>query len=335
MNSFYLVQKGRPALALAPMEGVTDFPMRTLLTERGGFSFCVAEFLRISQEIPPAHVFYDHVPELKNKARTFAGTPVQIQLLGGDEERMARSALRACEEGAEAIDLNFGCPAKTVNKNDGGAAILRCPSRIQGIVSAVRKAVPAHIPVSAKLRLGWESVEEIYATAEQAVLGGASWLTIHARTRMQGYAPPVYWKYIGEIRRRYDIPVVANGDIWTLEDFQRCRDETECEHFMIGRGALADPTLPHAIARELGIPVISQTRVLSFDQTPEDWRRLLGRFAEICEGTGTPDRILGRMKQWVRMAHNRSPLPWFDQFKRCQPNTEIPRVLGLLDSYCR
>src|SRR6478609_5011361 len=105
----------QPALVLAPMEGVTDAPMRALLTEQGGFSFCVSEFLRVTQDLLPAHVFYRHVPELNSGCRTPSGTPIQIQLLGGNEEAMATNAQRACDLGARAIDINFGCPSPTVN----------------------------------------------------------------------------------------------------------------------------------------------------------------------------------------------------------------------------
>src|SRR4051812_19939854 len=113
------IEPGRPAVVLAPMEGVTDAPMRALLCERGGFSHCVSEFLRISQEVPPSRVYLDHVPELARGCATADGTPVQIQLLGGNAGRLAEAAVRAWRLGAGAIDLNFGCPAPTVNRNDG------------------------------------------------------------------------------------------------------------------------------------------------------------------------------------------------------------------------
>lgn len=115
-TSLRWISKDRPALVLAPMEGVTDAPMRALLSERGGFSYCVSEFLRISQDVLPPKVYFEHIPELKTGCKTVSGTPIQVQLLGGNEELMALSAARACELGAKAIDLNFGCPAPTVNR---------------------------------------------------------------------------------------------------------------------------------------------------------------------------------------------------------------------------
>lgn len=333
----------KPALVLAPMEGVTDACMRALLTERGGFSFCVSEFLRISQNLLPPRTYIEHVPELKTACRTSSGIPIQIQLLGGNEELLALSALRAVELGAGAIDLNFGCPAPTVNRHDGGASLLRYPRRIESIVAAVRKAVPAQIPVSAKLRLGWESMTDVYDNAQAAAQGGASWLTIHARTKFQGYAPPAYWKYIGEVRQQVGIPVVANGDIWTREDYLKCRDETGCIHFMIGRGALADPGLPHAIAQHLGILSIPRVQDLPLQGSvprvpiwtePEAWSDILLRFSEVSAPTARDSQYTARrIKQWIGFANMRKSQPWMIDLKRTSSLEEIFRLLGDYRSY--
>ena len=317
------------------MEGVTDAPVRALLSERGGFTHCVSEFLRVSQNVPPPRIYREHVPELNFGCVTPGGTPVGVQLLGGDPERLARSAALAIELGATAIDLNFGCPAPTVNRHDGGATLLKYPERIRGIVAAVRAAVPAPYPVSAKLRLGWEDISDIHRNAEMAAEGGASWLTIHARTRMQGYAPPVYWKPIGEIRARLNLPVVANGDIWTFEDFLRCREMTECAHYMIGRSALADPALPLRIARELGLsaPVGNE----DFHECPARpsaaWLGLFFRYQEICRENGRdnkPGFLLARIKQWLNLARRGRALPWWDDIKRCRTAEELFATLESL-----
>lgn len=313
-----------PALVLAPMEGVTDASMRALMTERGGFAFCVSEFLRISQDVLPPRVYFDHVPEYSSGCRTPSGVPVQIQLLGGNEEKMSLSARRAWELGAGAIDINFGCPSPLVNRNDGGASLLRYPDRIRTIVSEVRKAVPAEVPVSAKLRLGWESMEDIYVNAEQAALGGASWLTIHARTKVQGYTPPAHWKYIGEIRRHLGIPIVANGDIWTRADFLKCREITGCQHFMLGRGALADPSLVLTLAAELGISLGFDPSYFHFDQQPRSWMPILRRFAEISEPVSKESQYtVRRIKQWLKMAHLKHHLSFFDEIKKANSLEEI------------
>lgn len=325
-----MLTPGTPALILAPMEGVTDAPMRTLLTEHGGFTFCVSEFLRISQDVPPARVFRTHVPELNRAGcSTPAGTPVQIQLLGGNAERLALSAQVAVTAGALGIDLNFGCPAPTVNRHDGGATLLKCPDRIETIIRAVRAAVPAGIPVSAKFRLGWDSHDPIHEIAGIAEAAGVSWITIHGRTKVQGYAPPAYWGPIAEVRKRAGVPVVANGDIWTVEDFKRCRDETGCEHFMIGRGAVADPFLASKIAEEMGNPSCGPGSNFTIDEK-RDWIPLLERFTELCEPyASNPSYTLRRIKQWLRMSHVRKPLEWIEPVKRAQ---SLPEVFEFLNA---
>src|SRR6185436_10216414 len=132
--------------------------------------------------------------------RTSSGVPVFVQILGGAPQAMAAAALTAVELGAPGIDLNFGCPAKRVNNHDGGASILRCPQRAEHITRAVRDAVPSSIPVTAKIRLGWADSDSVVEIAQRAEAGGAVWLTIHARTKMQMYAPPVDYMAIGRAR---------------------------------------------------------------------------------------------------------------------------------------
>lgn len=323
-----------PAIVLAPMEGVTDAPMRSLLTEQGGFSYCVSEFLRVAQEVPPAKVYQKHIPELDYQWQTLAKTPVQIQLLGGDPERLSRAALLACELGASGIDLNFGCPAPTVNRSDGGATLLKYPQRIRAIVKCVRDHVPAHIPVSAKLRLGWDDSQSIFENAQMVVEGGADWMTIHARTRFQGYAPPVDWMRIGEVKKMVPIPVVANGDIWTFEDFLRCRDLTECEHFMLGRGAVVNPYLARRIAKELQINTASSDDNENEKNIP--WKNLINRFVEIALAGGqtgvlkSPLVLCGRLKQWGKMASMRSEITWYDEIKRLENLDEIRATINRL-----
>ncbi len=306
------------ALVLAPMDGVTDASMRTLQGASGAFTYAVTEFLRVSQEALPAKVFRREVPELANGCRTPAGMPVQVQILGGDPLLMARSAATACACGAMGIDVNFGCPAPTVNRHDGGASLLQHPTRLRDIVAAVRDAVPPHMPVSAKLRLGWDHIDAIHENAAMVEQAGASWITIHARTRTQGYQPPVYWKPIGLVRQSLGIPVVANGDIWSLDDFKKCQEQTGCRHFMIGRGALANPLLPYQIASELGI---GRTR----PGIPTDWIGLLRAYVECILTTPlncTPRPLL-RLKQWAKIAHQFGDFPRFEVLKTVESVDEF------------
>ena len=314
-----------PALILAPMQGMTDAPMRAFLSEQGGWTFAVAEFLRVSSHAPAPEIFRRHVPELKAGGRTGAGLPVQVQLLGGEAELMAQAAAHAVEAGAQAVDINFGCPAKTVNRHDGGATLLKYPARIKEIVSAVRAAVPTDLPVSAKIRLGWDSTDLLLEIADMAAAGGASWLTIHGRTRAQGYAPPAYWNPIGEVQARLPIPVVANGDLWTVEDLRRCRAETGCRHFMLGRGAVADPTLARRCAVELGIAPASPGDA----ERVGDWGPPLRRLAcltERIEGRMSP-RIVCRWKQWLKLAEQHGGFTDFEAVKRAETMEDVLAAL--------
>lgn len=318
-----MLDPNKPALVLAPMEGITDAPMRALQGATGAFSYAVSEFLRVSNTVIPRKVFRRDIPELEMGARTVNGLPVQVQILGGDPELMARSALTAVAAGAAGIDINFGCPAPTVNRHDGGASLLRHPCRIREIVAAVREAVPSTIPVSAKLRLGWDSIENIDENAAMAAAGGASWLTIHGRTRLQGYKPPVFWAPMARIRRSLGLPVIANGDIWTFEDFLRCRDESECVHFMIGRGALANPPLAYQISRSLEISARAEP--------DETWGERFGRLV-VFMGPVAPAVSLMRLKQWMKLAHLHGNFPFFDELKVVQTLDEFLGRLVELES---
>ena len=201
------------------MEGVTDWVMRDLLTSIGGIDHCVTEFLRVTNQLHPFSVFEKNCPELKTGSKTRAGTPVFIQLLGGQPGPLAANAVRAAELGALGIDLNFGCPAKTVNRHDGGAILLKSSERIYSIVKAVRAAVPAEIPVTAKIRLGFDDPSACLENAKAIEEAGAAWLTVHCRTKTDGYKPPAFWEWISRIQEKTNIRLVTNGEIWTPTDF--------------------------------------------------------------------------------------------------------------------
>lgn len=326
------IARGTPALVLAPMDGVTDALMRALLTRRMPLSYCVTEFIRVSGLVPPDRVFKNDVPELGHGATTESGQPVQVQLLGGDPERLAESAVRAVSLGARGIDLNFGCPAPTVNKHDGGATLLKFPDRVEKIVSAVRSAVPSGLPVSAKLRLGWDDPKAIHINAERAARGGASWITIHGRTKMQGYTPPAYWRPIGEVRRNLDIPVVANGEIWSVDDLDRCREQSGCEHFMVGRGALAEPGLVRELAERLGLTV-TEEHVARCDGSATRWLPLLSELIDLSKAAGEQERrTLARVKQWLNYARHKGQVRWFDLVKRRESVSEVAQLISELAS---
>ena len=141
-------------ILLAPMEGLADDVLRGVLTAIGGYDWGICEFVRVSGSVLPARTWQRICPELRNGGRTAAGTPMRVQLLGSDPHFMAENARRLVTLNPAGIDLNFGCPAPTVNRHRGGAALLGEPELLHAIASAVRAAVPVDIPFTAKMRLG-------------------------------------------------------------------------------------------------------------------------------------------------------------------------------------
>ncbi|WP_305856096.1 tRNA dihydrouridine synthase [Balneatrix alpica] len=281
-------------LMLAPMEGLVDVILRDLLTRMGGVDTCVTEFIRVTDTLLPNRTYYRMCPELLQGARTAAGVPVWVQLLGSDPEALARNARRAAKLGAPVIDLNFGCPAKTVNRHCGGAALLVDPERIHRIVAAVRAAVPPQIPVTAKMRLGLQDRSLMFDNASAIESAGASLLTIHARTKVEGYRPPAYWEEIARIGERVQIPLVANGEVWTLEDYDRCRQQSGCVDVMLGRGLVSQPWLALQIrARQQGLPIPEPSLALLSPWLLAFWSRCLNHLSF--------NFALGRSKQWLKM----------------------------------
>ncbi len=245
-------------LILAPMDGLTDCYARELLTQIGGYDLCITEFLRVTDTLFPARVFYRRFPELKasptqihSQSHTKSGVPIFLQLLGSDPQAMAENAAKAVSLGAQGIDLNFGCPAKTVNRRNGGASLLKYPERINSIVSTVRQAVPDNIPVTAKMRLGYNDQSLAYDNALAVQNGGANWLTIHARTKDDAYRPPAFWHALAPIAEALDIPIIANGEIWSVEDYLLCKQASGCSSAMLGRGAMVSPDLAVQIKAHL------------------------------------------------------------------------------------
>jgi len=251
-------------------------------------------------------VFFGGGPERRNGGRTFAGVPVRAQLLGSDPVCLAENAACLAALGPDGIDLNFGCPAKVVNRHGGGAALLDEPELLHAIVAAVRRAVPAHLPVSAKMRLGVHDDSRAVECALAIAGGGATGLVVHARTKADGYRPPAYWDRIAHVREAVGIPVVANGEIWTVEDARRCLAESGCSAIMLGRGMVADPGLALAIRAELGWPACPADAGRAW----ADWNTLqplLHRYWQLIQLRVVPKHQAGRMKQWLNFLRRRHP----------------------------
>lgn len=280
-------------LFLAPMEGVVDWVMRDTLTRLGGIDQCVTEFLRVTDRLHPESVFYKNCPELKTGSRTRWGTPVFVQLLGGQAEPLALNAQRAVKLGALGVDLNFGCPAKTVNRHDGGASLLKSCDRVFTIVDTVRKAVPAHIPVTAKIRLGFDDPTKCIEIAQAVQEANADWITIHCRTKTDGYKPPAYWEWIPKIKEKTTLKIIANGEIWNVNDFKRCVEVTQCDDYMIGRGVMSNPFIFKQIKQSMAQETVMET-------TWANAKPLLAPFFDASTLHINDYFAVSRTKQWLK-----------------------------------
>ncbi len=302
-----------PKITLAPMEGVIDHLMRHMLTELGGIDLCVTEFIRIVDQKLPDRVFYRFCPELYNGAKTPSGTPVRIQLLGQEPHWLAENAVVATDLGSPGIDLNFGCPAKTVNKSRGGAILLKDPETLYAIAKEVRNAVPAHLPVTAKMRLGFDDNSLAIENAQALEAGGITEIAIHARTKLDGYKPPAYWEHIQLISENVDTPLIANGEIWNPEQAKLCQQRSGCTNLMLGRGALALPNLAAWIKGE---------------SLPLTWLQVLAVLVNYSKFEIEGDKGLyysNRVKQWMvylKMAYPEAD-PFFRQIRTIKKTPDM------------
>ena len=306
------------------MEGVIDALTRDLLTRQAGFDWTVTEFVRVVDACLPPRVFYKHCPELAQPpVATPSGIPVHLQLLGSDPSALAANARQTLHLGAVSVDLNFGCPAKLVNRHDGGAALLRQPERVYQAVKAAADALDGEIPVTAKIRLGFSNRRLAVACAQAAEAGGAAHLVVHARTRDEGYRPPAHWEWIGKIRRHVSIPVVANGDIWTLEDYWKARTLSGCDDVMLGRSALADPWLA---------PRIRHWQTTGERLPESSWAMrasVLQEYAAL-QRQHLPDRVVvSLVKQWLAQMRQGSDEA-NQNFQRVKRLTDLDHLLDSL-----
>jgi tRNA-dihydrouridine synthase C len=309
-------------LALAPMEGLVDNILRDVLTRVGGIDWCVTEFIRVSDRALPPSSFLKLAPELAFGSQTRAGTPLHVQLLGSDPHLLGESAAVACELGAPVIDLNFGCPAKTVNRSKGGAVLLNEPELLHAIVSQVRRDTPAAVPVTAKMRLGYASPSGALDCARALAEGGAERIVVHARTKFEGYKPPAHWEWVARVQEVVKIPVYANGEIWTVEDWQRCREVSGARHFMLGRGLVSCPDLA------LRIAAAARGEALA----PMPWDALLPLLQDFwLQATAklSPRYAPGRLKQWVAMLTRTYPGA-VTLFQALRQETDCARISEML-----
>ncbi|WP_295871296.1 tRNA-dihydrouridine synthase [uncultured Zhongshania sp.] len=310
-------------LHLAPMEGVVNARMRALLTAIGGIDRCITEFVRITDQLLPARVFHRLCPELEHGCKTPSGTPVYIQLLGGEPGPMAENAARAASLGAIGIDTNFGCPAKCVNRHRGGSVLLDEPELLYQIIKSMRSAVPASIPVTAKIRLGFNDDSKLIDIVSAINDAGANGLTIHARTKSDGYKPPAHWHQLAKLHDVNRIPLVANGEVWSPDDYQACKQQSGCSDVMLGRGLLARPDLALAI----------KTQSLGKKYHRDKWANILLLVEALFNDSVTscaPRHVGGPIKQWLGYLRREYPQAQqlFDKIKRLNSAADIASAIN-------
>ena len=230
---------GCPYLFLAPMEGVGDRCFRKAMATIAGFDEAVTEFLRV-----PANA---HVVSLARRyqADELGHIPLAAQLMGSDSQLMADMAQEVEKKGAPRIDLNCGCPSNTVTGRGAGSSLLKEPSLLNDVARAMVKSVS--VPVTIKMRSGFEDISLFKENLLAAQDSGASFITLHPRTKVDGYGPPARWDLIAEAKSILSIPLVGNGDILTVDDALKMLKTTNCDALMIGRGSVTNPFIFHQI----------------------------------------------------------------------------------------
>ncbi len=232
-------QHGCPFLILAPMEGVGDRCFRKAMASIGGFDEAVTDFIRV-----PSNAHIKSLAAVYQVDET-APIPLAAQVMGSDPELMAEMALELERRGAKRIDLNCGCPSNTVTGKGAGSSLLKEPAWLHEIAKAIVAAVS--VPVTVKMRTGFEDTSLFKENLLAAQESGIDYLTLHPRTKVDGYGPPAKWEYIAEAKSILSIPVVGNGDILTVEDAKKMLKETRCDALMIGRGSVINPFIFHQI----------------------------------------------------------------------------------------
>ncbi|MCI0477018.1 MAG: tRNA dihydrouridine synthase DusB [Anaerolineales bacterium] len=223
-------------LILAPMDGYSDLPFRALCAEFGS-AMAYTEFVSVDglsrrgepDEITARKLQFDPREQ-----------PKVIQIYGHDEDRLVESARRLQDLGPDIIDLNLGCYVRKIAERGAGSGMLRDPAKIARLFARLTREL--RVPVTAKIRLGWDERTRNYMEVARILEeSGASLIAVHARTKAQGYTGGVDWNAIAEIKQAMKIPVIGNGDVKTIADITRIKAQTGCDGVMIGRAAVGNP----------------------------------------------------------------------------------------------
>lgn len=271
-----------PPLVLSPMAGVTDSPFRRVAKKRGGLGLIVTEFISV-EGLTRGNIRSHEMMRFKTEER-----PIAIQIFGYDEVRMRWAAEIAQEAGADFVDINCGCPARKVVHGGGGSNLLRDLPQLRKILTEVKRAIT--IPMTVKIRAGWDDKSinciEVAKLIEDC---GGSMVTLHGRTRVQGYRGLADWELVRQIKQNISIPVSGSGDILTPEDAMDRFEKTGCNAVHIGRGAIANPWIFRQTWEAMnGLP--------RYQPTPREMHELVLEFRDNLRETMPEKGVIGRLK---------------------------------------
>jgi nifR3 family TIM-barrel protein len=229
-------------LILAPMDGISSYPFRSI-TRVLGSAMSYTEFIPAVDAIHLLPRIHQHI-DFREDER-----PVVFQLLDNDVDRLVLAATNLMRFRPDVIDINIGCPSKDIANRGAGAGLMKSPGKIASLFAELSALLP--IPVTAKIRLGWDDDHRNYLEVAQAIEeNGGALLAVHGRTKKQGYSGEADWKPIAEIKKSSSLPVIANGDVRCVNDILRIKQITGCDGVMIGRAALQNPWIFQRIDRE-------------------------------------------------------------------------------------
>jgi tRNA-dihydrouridine synthase B len=246
---------------LAPMDGYSDWPFRSLCRELGS-AMSYTEFVKVEKILsrskePAKRLYFTEVER-----------PITFQIYGDDPDLIIKAALIVQEWKPDIIDLNMGCPAKSIADRGAGVGMMPSPLKIARTFKKLTSTL--RVPVTGKIRLGWDKNKNYKLIARIVEENGGSLIAVHGRTKEQRYAGNADWDAIAEVKSLVKIPVIGSGDVRTVDDIQRMEDHTGCDAVMIGRGALANPWIFSGLDREQVSP----------EQVQETVRRHLAKSVE-------------------------------------------------------
>lgn len=296
------------------MEGVTESCFRDLVLRRNAAQHlggAFTEFVRVSQTALGLASLKRHLGPERHSA------PVGLQLMGSNTDLLAESARRAVQAGAPLIDLNFGCPAKGALRGCAGSALLDQPTRIEELVHACVQAIDG-TPLSAKVRAGGSDDSRLEEVSQAVEQGGASLLSVHCRTRDEGYTDSADWSRLARAVQAVSIPVAGNGGVTCHADLARMLKETGCSYVMVGRAALADPWIfcGHQASPAEACDFLIEYAELLVSRHGAAARKVSGRLKQLIRHWTAGALFTARRESWLKEVSSQALLQRLGQLRR-------------------